>query len=131
MSNKSRDMLKIVVGLYLIWLGFDLGKSALTNRPDNYLMFVLCGAAFIIVGGAIAIFSAKRRMNPDSYDDVEEEDESEAEEDEESLVIDEAVIEGTVIENSVVEDAVAEDVAVEDEKESTEQDEESIEKTVE
>lgn len=111
MTNKSRDMLKIIVGAYLVWMGIDLFRSALTNRPEKYVMFLLFGAAFVIIGGLIAFTSAKRRLNPDSYPeevaDEEEADEEEADGIEEAVYADDTVdTENTahITENTVTED---------------------------
>ncbi|MEF9942084.1 MAG: hypothetical protein RR920_06695 [Lachnospiraceae bacterium] len=87
MSDKSRDMLRIIVGGYLCYLGGSLFLNAWQEKPDNYVLFLLAGIFFIAVGVAVAIKSLKTMMTTNNMDDVPDDEESDDEEsdDEESI----------------------------------------------
>lgn len=57
MSNKTRLYLYIVAGAYLAYTGFGLVKSAMAEQPDNFMLYMAIGAAFVIIGGFFAVKS--------------------------------------------------------------------------
>lgn len=92
MTDKGRAVLRIVVGIYLVYLGGSLIKSAVEGQPNNMVLFILAGTAFVIIGGVFAFFAGKQYMEISKaeraeigtdevfYIDGEPEDEDEQEE---------------------------------------------------
>ncbi|SHK06699.1 YgaP family membrane protein [Hespellia stercorisuis] len=54
MSSKSKNMLRVVVGIYLIYLGASMIKDVFAQRPDYASLLILAGAVFVLVGAFFA-----------------------------------------------------------------------------
>lgn len=59
MNEKSWLVLRIVAGLYVIYLGYQIVSGMLTERPENMVFMMTAGILFIVIGAVIVIISAK------------------------------------------------------------------------
>lgn len=75
MPTKSRMMIRILAGGYLIYLGFDLMKGVLEGSSSNIMLFMLIGIAFIGIGLFLMINSGLVLYKKDYEDEQEEEPE--------------------------------------------------------
>lgn len=48
-----------------MYTGFGLIKSALEQRPDNFLMYLAIGAVFVAIGGFFVVKSGLKLKNGD------------------------------------------------------------------
>lgn len=123
MNQKSMDVLRIVAGLYLAYLGIKSMMTALSDRPENMVFFLIMAVVFMITGAGYAIYAIKRvwsRRNEVSEDleeteDLEESEDSEDSKDSEEL---DALEENEDSENS------KEEIAEDNEEDGSEEDEE-------
>lgn len=76
--TKSRLYIYTIAGGYVAYTGISLLKSALEERPDNYILYLLIGIVFIAVGGFFAVKSVLRIFKGD-YAETKEESEDEQE----------------------------------------------------
>ena len=60
MNQKSMDVLRIVAGLYLAYLGIKSMMTALSDRPENMVFFLIMAVVFMITGAGYAIYAIKR-----------------------------------------------------------------------
>lgn len=92
MSIKSRNILMILGGGYLIYIGTQLVLQTRQSHPQNETMFVVYGAGFAIFGAIVALFNLweiwkdvrgkKKAEDDDSYIEmIEFDDEPEPMED--------------------------------------------------
>ncbi len=58
--TKSRLYIYIIAGGYVAYTGAGLAKSALEQRPDNYMLYLIIGILFVAVGGFFAVKSVLR-----------------------------------------------------------------------
>ncbi|MGO5053531.1 hypothetical protein ACTQ6A_13675 [Lachnospiraceae bacterium LCP25S3_G4] len=79
MNDKSRNILRLIVGGYLIYLGGSLFMDVLKEKPNNYVLFLIAGVFFIAVGGIIIFLNLKSALH--SSTNTEEESEEEENED--------------------------------------------------
>lgn len=91
MSQKSWYVLRIVAGLYLMYLGIQIIRDLLNERPEDMVFKAAIAVVFVIVGAAYTAYSAKNvwKMNREvqaevENDETEDADENAAEEDENS-----------------------------------------------
>lgn len=61
--SKGRVYFRIVLGVYLAYLGFDLVRDTLADRPENYILFVVAGVLFMVFGVAWAGRAIKKAVN--------------------------------------------------------------------
>lgn len=123
MNQKSMDVLRIVAGLYLAYLGIKSMMTALSDRPENMVFFLIMAVVFMITGAGYAIYAIKRvwsRRNEVSEDleetqDLEESEDSEDSKDSEEL---DALEENEDSENS------KEEIAEDNEEDGSEEEEE-------
>lgn len=83
MSQKSWYVLRVVAGLYLVYLGISIIRGLLSERPEDMLFKAVIGVIFIVVGALYVIFSAKRawKINQEvQMDAVEDTEDAEVEE---------------------------------------------------
>lgn len=73
MNNKTRHGLWLVVGAYLAYTGGQLVYNMMNTKPDNYMLMILFGALFLIVGVMVVVRSFKGIMAP--AEDAEEPEE--------------------------------------------------------
>lgn len=85
--TKGQITIRIIAGGYLAYLGFGLVRDMLMKRPDHYIIYLLFGILFIVVGGIWCFLALKRYLRHDFADigensksihenEKEEEDES-------------------------------------------------------
>ncbi len=77
MPTKSRMIIRILAGGYLMYLGFDLFKGVLEGNPDNVMLFMLIGIAFMGIGLfllANAVLVLYRKDYEDEYEEESEDD---------------------------------------------------------
>lgn len=55
--TKSRLYIYIIAGGYVAYTGIGLAKSALEQRPDNYMLYLIIGIFFVAFGGFFAVKS--------------------------------------------------------------------------
>ncbi|GAA0805602.1 hypothetical protein GCM10008910_42490 [Faecalicatena orotica] len=60
MSQKSWDVLRIVAGLYLAYLGVKSMMTAISDRPENMVFFLIMAVIFMITGAGYAIYAIRR-----------------------------------------------------------------------
>ena len=90
MSEHNHLIMRTVLGVVLGFQGAKLVGSVLQDRPENYIMFVAIGIAFIAVGTIFAVKSIqsfikmKKEGETDiiSYEDMKKADEQAKGEDE-------------------------------------------------
>ncbi|MDD2981601.1 MAG: hypothetical protein PHN80_16755, partial [Hespellia sp.] len=58
-SDKARNTLRIVVGLYILYLGGSLAVDVYKAKPSNMILLIAIGIAFVVIGGCIAGFAVK------------------------------------------------------------------------
>lgn len=63
--TRSRLYIYIIAGGYVVYTGFGLIKSALEQRPDNFLMYLAIGAVFVAIGGFFVVKSGLKLKNGD------------------------------------------------------------------
>ncbi|MCI8561016.1 MAG: hypothetical protein HFH03_07860 [Dorea sp.] len=68
---KSRLYIYIIAGGFLAYNGFGLAKSALTQRPENYIVYSVIGVLFIVIGGFIAVKNVLKISRGDYIDPME------------------------------------------------------------
>lgn len=117
MDNKRRQILWVLVGGYLAYLGITLIRSSLANKPEFYIAFIVCAIIFIAVGAFLIARAIKIMMAPDvEGDNISEEEEtgelSDDNETEDTL---------TAIETETTPDITAEDVQKEEAKTESEE----------
>ncbi|HAX52762.1 MAG TPA: hypothetical protein DIW07_16310 [Lachnospiraceae bacterium] len=59
MNEKSRIVLRLVAGLYLVYTGIKLIQGLMADKPANMVIMSIIAVVFIIVGAVFAIFSIK------------------------------------------------------------------------
>lgn len=80
MSNKSRNVLWIVAGMYLSWTGFNLLQNVLGTDVDKKVLFIIFAVIFM-GGGIFLIAYALRNLYKNIYlEDTVEVDEEDAKE---------------------------------------------------
>ena len=52
MNDRTRTVLRVLAGGYLAYLGLELLKTMLKEQPDNMMLFVSVGLAFLAIGVA-------------------------------------------------------------------------------
>ncbi len=67
--TKGRLTIRIVAGGYLAYVGFRLTRDVLTDKPENYLAYLLFGALFMVVGGVWCALALKRYIKHD-YEEI-------------------------------------------------------------
>ena len=60
MSEHNHLIMRTVLGVVLGFQGAKLVGSVLNDRPENYILFVAIGIAFIAVGVVFALNSIKK-----------------------------------------------------------------------
>lgn len=71
MNKKSGLILRIMLGAYLTYLGVDLVRTIMAEKPSDMMMKAAMGVAFIIVGICYAIWAIRgawklyKTANPD------------------------------------------------------------------
>lgn len=59
MNDKSRIVLRLVAGLYLVYTGIKLIQGLMADKPANMVLMSVIAVAFIIVGAIFSILSIK------------------------------------------------------------------------
>lgn len=77
--TKSRLYIYIIAGGYVAYTGLGLAKSALEERPDNYMMYLVIGIIFIAVGGFFGVNSVLK-LSGGKYIDRKEETKDDSQE---------------------------------------------------
>lgn len=80
--TKQTMIFRVLLGGVLAYTGIDLVKSALMEKPENYILFTLIGLVFTVIGAGWLITGyLKYRKNPiDPMAEEEEEEETDSEE---------------------------------------------------
>lgn len=73
MSDRARSYLYIVAGGYLAYTGFGLAKNAVSERPDNFVLYAAIGVAFVVIGGFLAVKNILNISKRNDDDKTEEE----------------------------------------------------------
>lgn len=114
MNEKSWITLRIIAGGYLAYLGFNLLKNVIAGKPENSLIFIICGVLFLVIGLGYLVKAIKQYRayeepvyeededtenenieSEDAEEDIDEEAEASVEDEEtEASVEDEEVKEG-------------------------------------
>ena len=63
MDQKTRRMLMAVAGAYLVYVGGTLAYNVIQTRPDKFIIFILIGIIFVIVGALTAVANFKEFLN--------------------------------------------------------------------
>ena len=59
MSAKNGLTLRIILGVYLAYQGIKLLGIPAQERPDNFILFAICGIVFIVIGAVFAVNAVK------------------------------------------------------------------------
>lgn len=70
--TKSRLYIYVIAGGYLAYTGFGLAKDALQQRPENYMLYLVIGILFAVIGGFFAVKSILRITKGDYADPMGE-----------------------------------------------------------
>nr|WP_288861975.1 hypothetical protein [uncultured Faecalicatena sp.] len=96
MNKKSWYVLRIVVGLYLTYLGIKLITGVMVERPGNMVFVLFMAGIFIVIGVLYAVSAIKKVLalkNEEAEEDLDgvEDDsyEDESDDSEETKFIDE------------------------------------------
>ncbi len=73
-NNRSRDVIMAIAGGYLAYTGVQLVLGALEQKQDNYILFIVIGAIFIVFGGTVLFFRAKKLLQIPTVDDNTQEE---------------------------------------------------------
>lgn len=80
MSNKTRQVIMVLIGAYLAYTGVTLTMDAWQGRPEHYVFMICCGVVFTVFGIFAIVMSVKNIVhltkNPD-IEQIEEDKESE------------------------------------------------------
>ena len=76
MSKKSWYVLRIVAGLYLTYLGINLIRGVVADKPENQMFMLFMAGIFIIVGVLYAASSMRNDTAADEQDLEEMEDDT-------------------------------------------------------
>ena len=60
MSENNHLIMRIILGVVLGFQGAKLVGQVLQDRPENYILFVAIGIAFIAIGVVFAVNSIKK-----------------------------------------------------------------------
>lgn len=84
MNDRTRTVLRALAGGYLAYVGFGLVKTMLKDQPDNMIMFVSVGLAFLAIGVALLGYSVSHYIKKEYiHQTSDQEEDSEQEENEE------------------------------------------------
>lgn len=72
MNEKSWLVIRIVAGLYVIYLGFQLVRGVLKDHPENTGLLIAAGIVFLIAGAAIVLYSAREVYRYNKRRQIEE-----------------------------------------------------------
>lgn len=65
MNDRTRTVLRALAGSYLAYVGFGLVKMMLKDQPDNMMIFVSVGLAFLAIGVALLGYSVSHYIKKD------------------------------------------------------------------
>lgn len=89
MSNKSRNVIWIVAGMYLSYTGYSLFQNVLGTDTDKKVLFMIFAAVFVGAGVFLIVYAIRnlyKNINSEDPVEVDEEDAREgAEEAQEAL----------------------------------------------
>ena len=71
MSEKNHNIIRIVLGAMLGFQGAKLVGMVLEDRPENYLLLVAVGIAFIVIGVVFTISCVKKHIQIMKSEEVE------------------------------------------------------------
>ncbi len=60
MPEQKRNLLRIAAGAYLVYLGISMIKSALTEKPQHWAVFVLFAVVFLVLGAGLVVMELKK-----------------------------------------------------------------------
>ena len=80
MNDRTRTVLRVLAGGYLAYLGLELLKTMLKEQPDNMMLFVSVGLAFLAIGVALLGYSVSHYIKKDFIHQTDESGEEESEE---------------------------------------------------
>ena len=69
MVPKSSLFIRIVAGAYVIYLGGRLINSSLADRPDNYILYIVAGVIFALIGLYWLVGSGIKMVKKEYRDD--------------------------------------------------------------
>ncbi|MCQ2507749.1 MAG: hypothetical protein MJ097_03040 [Dorea sp.] len=98
MNQRSRLTLYVLAGLYLLYTGVKLLGDVLRGNPGNFVVELIFGILFLVLGAGLAFYSAKEYWMGDYFYKTGENDTYPEEEKEESEAIAEEKPEGTAVE---------------------------------
>lgn len=76
MLDKKTLTFRVIAGLALLYVGGNLIRSSLADQPEHYVIYVLAGAAFALLGvvwGGLAIKKLATHDYKEMMDDDAEE----------------------------------------------------------
>lgn len=59
MNERSRFILRVVAGLYLVYLGVKMIQGLMVDKPENMMLMLSVAVVFVIVGVLFVISSAR------------------------------------------------------------------------
>ncbi|MEG0793303.1 MAG: hypothetical protein RR399_05730 [Lachnospiraceae bacterium] len=105
MNEKTRNMIQVLAGGYLIYLGGSLCKNVLESRPNNYILYILAGVFFVIVGGVLIIMNLKLMKDSSKQDiDIDADEETTDEETIDEETADEEITDTETTDTETVEE---------------------------
>ena len=119
MVPRSSLVIRILAGGYITYLGGKLLLSSIKEQPDNYMIYVVAGIAFVIIGLIWLVKSGVKLLKKEYEDDsvmgqLNKDDKADAGKEAED--------------NDTAESAVSEDAAVNVESDKSETDEKETDK---
>lgn len=80
MNEKSKQMIHLIAGVYLIYLGVNLVTGVVEERPGNMVFMIVAGVLFVVIGAAFSVLSIKRMRMKEEDSAEDPADESDIEE---------------------------------------------------
>ncbi len=84
MNQRSRLTLYVLAGLYLLYTGVKLLGDVLRGNPGNFVVELIFGILFLVLGAGLAFYSAKEYWVGDYFHKTGENDTYPEEETEET-----------------------------------------------
>lgn len=75
MGNRN-IIFRVLLGGYLAYLGITLVTDAIKDKPEHYIIFMLVGIIFTVIGGGWLIYSLRSHFKNQKKEEIEETDDT-------------------------------------------------------
>lgn len=88
-KDRTRATLMALAGGYLVYQGVTLISDVIEGKPENSLLFIICGAVFVVVGAYVLITKIRNILKMQQEEALAAQEELDEEESEGASVEDE------------------------------------------